>query len=135
MLRHNRLNAVIATDTYFSTTKSVEGYHCAQVLFGMTSKMLHVAGLKTESEFPYIYLDFFRQHGIPSALQYVNVKSVMKQLICQIHQDLVIADQRTEPHSPWQIPVELNGVKYSKSHAQLLFDRTGAPDKVDLFLM
>jgi hypothetical protein len=31
MLRHKRLNEVIATDTYFSNEKSVEGYHCAQV--------------------------------------------------------------------------------------------------------
>ena len=29
MLRHKRLNEVIATDTYFSSTKSIEGCHCA----------------------------------------------------------------------------------------------------------
>jgi hypothetical protein len=52
MLRHKRLNEVIATDTYFSSVKSIEGYYCAQVFFGMTSKMLYVAGMKTESEFP-----------------------------------------------------------------------------------
>jgi hypothetical protein len=39
-----------------------------------------------------------------------------------------------KPHSPWQSPAELNGIKYLKSHAQVLLDRTGAPDKVDLFL-
>ena len=68
MLRHKRLNEVIATDTYFASEKSIEGYYCAQVFFGMTSKMLHVAGMKTESEFPDVYLDFIRQHGIPFAL-------------------------------------------------------------------
>jgi hypothetical protein len=31
MLRHKRLNEVIATDTYFANKKSIEGYHCAQV--------------------------------------------------------------------------------------------------------
>jgi hypothetical protein len=41
-LRHKRLNEVIATDTYFANEKSIEGYHCAQVFFGMTSKMLYV---------------------------------------------------------------------------------------------
>jgi hypothetical protein len=51
MVRHKRLNEVIATDIYFANEKSIEGYHCAQVFFGMTSKMLCVAGLKTESEF------------------------------------------------------------------------------------
>jgi hypothetical protein len=43
-----------------------------------------------------------------------------------IHRDLTIADQWTEPHSP--CPAELNGVKYLKSHAQVLLNRTGAPD-------
>jgi hypothetical protein len=44
--------------------------------------------------------------------------------------DLIIADQWTEPHSPWQNPAELNGVKYLKSHAQVILDRTGAPDNL-----
>jgi dGTP triphosphohydrolase len=51
MLRHKRLNEVISTDTYFANEKSIEGYHCAQVFFGMTSKILYISGMKTESEF------------------------------------------------------------------------------------
>jgi hypothetical protein len=31
MLRHKRLNEVIATDTHFANEKSIEGYYCAQV--------------------------------------------------------------------------------------------------------
>ena len=58
MLRHKRLNEVIATHTYFANEKSIEGFQCAQVFFGMTSIMLYVAGMKTESEFPDVYLDF-----------------------------------------------------------------------------
>jgi hypothetical protein len=46
MLRHKRLNEVIATDIYFANEKSIEGYHCAQVIFGMTSKMLYIVGKK-----------------------------------------------------------------------------------------
>jgi len=130
MLRHKRLNEVIATDTYFASDKSIEGYYCAQVFFGMTSKSLFVAGMKTESEFPDVYLDFIRQNGIPSALRRDNAKSEMSQRVKNIHRDLVIADQWTEPHSPWQNPAELNGVKYLKSHAQVLLDRTGAPDSM-----
>jgi hypothetical protein len=61
-----------------SSTKSIEGFYCAQVFFGMTSKMLYVADMKTESEFPDVYLDFIRQqHGIPSALRRDNAKSEM----------------------------------------------------------
>jgi hypothetical protein len=54
----------------------------------------------------------------------------MIQHVKDIHRDLIIADQWTEPHSPWQSPAELNGVKYLKSRAQVLLDRTGAPDNV-----
>jgi hypothetical protein len=57
MLRHKRLNEVIATDTYFVNKKSIEGYHFALVFYGMTSKMLIVTGMKTELEFAEVYLD------------------------------------------------------------------------------
>jgi hypothetical protein len=124
MLRTKRLNEVIATDTYFSNEKSIEGYHCAQVPFGMTSKMLYVAGVKTESEFADIYLDFIRKYGIQSALQRDNAKSELSQRVKAIHLDLIIADQGTA----WQNSAELNGVNYLMTHAQLLLDRTGAPD-------
>jgi hypothetical protein len=55
MLRHKSLNEVIATDTSFVNEKSIEGYHCAQVFYGMTSKILYAAGMKTESEFDDVY--------------------------------------------------------------------------------
>jgi hypothetical protein len=51
ILIHRRLNEVIATDTFFTNEKSIEGYHCAQVVFGMTSKTLYADGMKTESDF------------------------------------------------------------------------------------
>jgi hypothetical protein len=81
ILRHKIVHDVIATDNYFASEKSTEGYYCAKVFFGMTSKMLHVAGIKTESEFPDIYLDFIRQHGIPSTLRRDNAKSEMSQRV------------------------------------------------------
>jgi hypothetical protein len=130
ILIHKRLNEVIATDIYFSNEKSIEGYRCAQVFFGMTSKILYDGGMKTESEFADVYLDFIRKYGITSALQRDNAKSEMSQHVKYIYIDLTIADQWTEPHSPWQNPAELNGVEYLKSHAQVLLDRTGAPDSL-----
>jgi hypothetical protein len=50
----------------------------------------------------------------------------MSQRIKDIHIDFIIVDQWTEPHSPWQNPAELDGVKFLKPHAQVLLDRTGA---------
>jgi hypothetical protein len=96
----------------------------------MTSKTLYVAGMKTESEFADVYLDFIRKYAIPSALRRDNAKSEMIQLVKDIHRDLIIADQWTEPHSPWKNLAELNGVKYLKLHAQVFLDRTGAPDNL-----
>jgi hypothetical protein len=54
----------------------------------------------------------------------------MSQRVKDIQRDLIIAYQWTEPHSPWQNSAELNGVKYLKSHAQVLLDRTGAPNNL-----
>jgi hypothetical protein len=65
----------------------------------MTSKMLYVARMKTESEFPNVYLDVIRQHGIPSALKRDNAKSGMSQRVQEKNRDLAISDQRTESTS------------------------------------
>jgi hypothetical protein len=89
--------------------------------------MLYVAGMKTESEFADVYFYFIRKFCIPSTIRRDNAKSEMSQRVKDIHRDLIIADQRTELHSPWQKPAELNGVTYLKLHAQVLLDRTGAP--------
>jgi hypothetical protein len=96
----------------------------------MTSKMLYVAGMKTESEFADVYLDFIRKCGIPSTLQRDNAKSEMSQRVKDIPRDLIIADQWTDSRNPWQKPAELNGVKYLESHAQVLLDRSGSPDNL-----
>jgi hypothetical protein len=41
----------------------------------MTSKILYVAGMKTELEFADEYFDFIRKYGIPSASPRDNAKS------------------------------------------------------------
>jgi hypothetical protein len=61
----------------------------------MTSKMLYAAGMKTESKFADVYLDFIGKNGIPSALQRDNAKSEMSKHVKDIHSDLIIADQWT----------------------------------------
>jgi hypothetical protein len=59
--------------------------------------MMSVSGMKTESEFVDVNLDFMRQCGIPSALRRDNAKSEMSQRVKDIHRDLIIADQSTKP--------------------------------------
>jgi hypothetical protein len=84
-------------------------------------------------KFADVYLDFIRKYGIPSAIRRDSAKSKMSQRVKYIHKDFIIADQWTEPYSSWQNPAELNAVEYLKSHAQVIFDRTGSPDNL-LFL-
>jgi hypothetical protein len=43
--------------------------------------MLYVIGMKTESEFADVYLDFIRKYGISSALRRDNAKSEMSQRV------------------------------------------------------
>jgi hypothetical protein len=54
----------------------------------------------------------------------------MIQRVKDIHRDLIIADQWTEPHTQWQNPAELNCFKYLKSHTHVLLDTTGSPDNL-----
>jgi hypothetical protein len=62
--------------------------------------MLYVADIKTESDFAGVYLVYIRKYGISSALRRDNAKSEMSQRVKDIHRDLIIADQWTEPHNP-----------------------------------
>lgn len=57
-LQRPRLNEVVATDTYLSSVKSIEGYSCSQVFYGFSSGTIDVVGMKTESKFPSAYKDF-----------------------------------------------------------------------------
>jgi hypothetical protein len=53
--RNKRLNEVITSDAYFAIEKSIEGKNQLKAItlykyfWGMTSKILYVAGMKTES--------------------------------------------------------------------------------------
>ena len=127
MLRKKRLNEVVATDTYFSKVRSLEGYHCAQVYFGCTSKTIDVFGMKSKSEFPDTYKDFLRERGIPHTLRRDNAKEEDSSAIKEINRDLIVCDQFTEPHHPQQNPAERNGVQFLKAQAQILMDRTNSP--------
>ena len=127
MLRKKRLNEVVATDTYFSSVRSIEGYWCAQVFYGCTSRRLKVYGMKRESEFVDVYQDFMRDCGIPHTLRRDNAKSEGSEKVTKLHRDLIVADEWTEPYSPWQNPSENRGVKFIKAQAQVIMNRVNAP--------
>ena len=57
-----------------------------------------------------------------------NAKSEMSEKVLNLQRDFVVADEYTEPYSPWQNPAEGGGVKFLKSHAEVLMNRSGCPD-------
>jgi hypothetical protein len=57
----------------------------------MTSKMLYLSGMKNESEFADVYLDFNRICRIQSLLRRYNEKSEIIQRVEDIHRDLIIS--------------------------------------------
>ena len=130
MLCRPRLNEVVATDTYFSSVKSVEGYTCAQIFYCCTSNLMEVYGMKQEASFVDSYQDFMRDRGIPHTLRRDNSKTQNKEEVKRLHRDLVIADQFSKPHCQWQNPAEIKGVKNLKAQTQVIMDRVGAPAKL-----
>jgi hypothetical protein len=79
-----------------------------------------------------MHVNFTLKYDIPSALKRYNAKYEMSQRVKVIHnfRHLNISGQWKEAHKSCQNPDKLNGVKYFKSHAQVLLDRTGAPDNL-----
>ena len=133
-LNLHRLKEPVATDTYFSDTKALGGFYCAQVFFGIRSLMINVYGMKTESEGPLVYEDFLRTEGIPPLLR--RDCSQMQQAtdgFKMINRNWLIKDGWTEPHHQHQNPAELRGVRWLKTHAQILMNRVGSPANMWLF--
>ena len=123
----NRINEARSTDTYYMPIRSLEGYTCAQVFVGMTSHQKFVHGMRTESEFPSVYKDHLRTHGIPHTLRRDNAKAQDSKEVAKIHRDLLIKDEYSEPYNQQQNPAENLGVKSLKQRGTIIMDRTNTP--------
>ncbi len=58
-----------ATDTWFSTVTSYEGYNAVQLFYGTKSGYLSQYGLQSEGQGPDALLNFFRQEGVPISIR------------------------------------------------------------------
>jgi hypothetical protein len=74
ILNRRRINESYASDTWFSTTPSYEGYNSAQVFYGIKSGVISHYGMLRETQGPDALLDFFRQEGVPLAITHDNSK-------------------------------------------------------------
>ncbi len=127
LLRHKLLNEGVATDHLEFDVASPDGYKMAQVFYGLKSRRRWVFPMRTESEFPDVYKDFIRLVGIPMILRCDNAQSEKSNDVIDTQRTHTIADGWSEPYCKQQNPVELNGIKYLKEHAEALLDHTEAP--------
>ena len=114
-LNRPRLREKVATDTYFANCRDVTGATCAQVFYGMTSHMINVYGLRTESQAPEAYADFLRHEGAPTDLRRDNSKVQSGRKFQDLNRLYMIGDQFTEPHHPQQNPAENGAVRWLKN--------------------
>ena len=127
-LNIHRLREPVATDTFFANCKSIGGFTCAQVFFGIQSRMINVYPMRTESDGPHAYEDFLRDEGCPTLLRRDNSKMQTGENFTSINRHFCIKDGLTEPYHPQQNPAENQAVKWLKSHAQVVMNISGAPE-------
>ncbi len=82
----------------------------------------------SKKEFPSLYRDFIRDHGAPSILRRDNALEENSAQVDEIHRELYIKDQFSEPHNQQQNPVESLAIRSLSQHVYVLLDRTRAPD-------
>ena len=114
-------------DPMFANCTAIGGATCAQVFFGMTSWVINVYGMKSKSKFPQVYADFLRTKGIPTVLRRDNANEEDSEAVKRLNRQYLVKDEFTEPGHPQQNPVEMNAIKWLKTHVQILLDRTNAP--------
>ena len=128
-LNVHRLDEVVSTDPMFANCPSLHhGFLGAQVFYGLTSHCINVYGFHSKGEFPRIYRDFIHENGAPSTLRRDNAKEEQSEEVQDIHHELYIKDQFSEPYNPQQNPVESTAILWLKNATHVLMDRTGAPD-------
>ena len=127
-LNMQQLQEPVATDTYFSSVKGLDGENCAQAFFGIKSQMINVIGMTSENEGPLAYEEFLRSEGIPTLLWCDNARMQKSFDFQEINRHWLIKDGFTEPYHPQQNPAELRAVRWLKMHTELIMNRTGAPD-------
>ncbi len=126
-LNRPRLREKVATDTFFANCRGITGATCAQVFYGITTHVINIYGLPSESHAVGAYEDFLRSEGAPSTLRRDNSKVQTGLKFLELNRKYLVADEYTEPHHPQQNPAEMRAVKWIKEHTQILLDRQGAP--------
>jgi hypothetical protein len=125
MLKYNRLNCKVYSDTFFSNHISLSGNKCAQ-LFVTNFGYLKFSLMKNKSEAGYALQEMNKEVGIPTRLNTDRAKELTAGKWKEICRDANITMTQTERDSPWQNRTEVE-ICELKHHVQRLMGRTQSP--------
>jgi hypothetical protein len=106
LLNTRRIMEEYATDTWYATVTSYEGFNAAQVFYGTKSGCISQYGLVSEGQGPDALLDFFRQEGVPISIRADNSKMQTSKLWNEYMRCYACKSQFIEPYNPQQNPAE-----------------------------
>ena len=101
-LNVRRIQEIVATDTFFASTKALGGETCAQLYVGKSSYYTHIFGMKSENQMADTLGDFICEVGAPYALLSDNAKSETSKTVKDYLRKYCIKDMQTEPQHPNQ---------------------------------
>ena len=131
-----RLPETICTDTAFSSVPAaVTGETCAQLYYGVTSKMMNIYGMWSKGQAEDTYRDFIREEGIPTRLHRDNSGEQKSDGFKETNRVHHVKDSWTEPYHPHQNPAETRAMAFLKRVATSLIIMSGAPMGLWLYAM
>ena len=124
LLQRRRINEPYATDTWFSTVTSYEGYNSAQIFYGIKSGFTSHYGMQRETQGPEALLDFFRNEGVPISITHDNSHMQVSHIWKEYCRRFWVKDKFIEPYHPHQNPAE-RAMAIHKNKIQRLMIDTG----------
>jgi len=125
MLKYNRLNCRLYSDTFFSNVKSIQGHSCGQ-LFVTDFGYSKFVPMESKAEAGYALQDTIRDIGIPNHIHTDGAKELIQGRWKEICKDANINTTHTEPESPWQNRTEIK-IRELKRHVRRFMARTNTP--------
>ena len=83
-----------------------EGFTCAQIFLGLTSNLVFLSLMHTESEGPDALLDFIRYAEYPKTLYSDKSKMHPSKVVNKIFRKNLIPETIPESHHPWNSPAQ-----------------------------
>ncbi len=122
----NRLREVFATDTFFASTRGINGETMVQLFSGIKSQLVVPYGMSQESEGPTKLQEFIKDWGAPDGILRDNSKMQNSEAWKKIERLYQVKSSQSEPHNQQQNPAERK-IQTVKNGVGRLMDRTGTP--------